>query len=92
MQEYMLLIRNRMDHQSEWPPDKHHRFLKACELYIKGLKEAGKLISAQPLIREGTMLSGTPGIWKQAPFAEAPDVIVGYYHIQTGFVYPEAKR
>lgn len=81
MQEYMLLIRNRIDHQTEWPPEKHGRFLKACELYINDLKQAGKLISAQPLVREGTMLSGTPGVWKQASFTDAPEVIVGYYHI-----------
>lgn len=27
------------------------------------------------------MLSGHEGAWAQAPYAEGPDVIVGYYHI-----------
>lgn len=41
MSEYLLLIRNRADHQSDWTPEKHHQFLKACERYIGELKKDG---------------------------------------------------
>lgn len=41
MKEFMLLIRNEIDHQAAWPPDEHQRFLKACESFIADLtKEA----------------------------------------------------
>ena len=81
MPEYMLLVRNEFDHDAIWPPEKRHQFLEACERYIAGLNAAEKLISAQPLAREGRMISGSAGAWKDGPFHEAPEIIVGYYHI-----------
>ncbi len=81
MKEFMLLIRNEIDHQAKWPPEKTEQFLKKCEVYISNLTKAGKLKSAQPMVREGTMLSGSNGAWKEGPFNEAREVIVGYYHI-----------
>ena len=81
MKEYMLLIRNEFDHQAGWLPEKHQQFLKKCEEYISGLKKSGKLISAQPLVREGKIISGSIGSWKEMPFNEAKEVIVGYYHV-----------
>jgi len=81
MKEFMLLIRNEIDHQAEWSPEQHKQFLKKCEIYIGKLKKEGKLISAQPLIREGKIISGTKGAWKEIPFNENNEVQVGYYHI-----------
>jgi len=48
MKEYMLLIRNEIDHQVTWSPDHHQQFLKKCENYIGNLVKSGNLISAQP--------------------------------------------
>jgi hypothetical protein len=81
MKEFMLLIRNKIDHQTEWPPEQHQEFIKKCELYIGNLKKENKLISAQPLIREGKIISGKNGAWKDIPFNETEEVQVGYYHI-----------
>ncbi len=81
MKEFMLLIRNEIDHQATWSPEKQQKFVKECEHYIGRLKKEGKLISAQPLAREGKMISGSEGAWKEAPFNESKEVIVGYYHI-----------
>ena len=81
MKEFMLLIRNESDHQSKWTVDQHKQFLRKCEIYIEGLKAEGKLKSAQPLVREGKMVSGSKGAWKEGPFSETKEVIVGYYHI-----------
>jgi hypothetical protein len=81
MSEYMLLVRNQMDHQAGWPPEKHQRFLKSCEAYIDGLMKDGRLKIAQPLVREGVLLSGLKGAWKESPFNEGNEVQVGYYHI-----------
>lgn len=81
MKEFMLLIRNEKDHQSAWSEEKHRQFLKACEVYIEDLKKKGNLKSAQPLVREGKMVSGSKDAWKDGPFNETKEVIVGYYHV-----------
>lgn len=81
MKEFMLLIRNEMDHQSSWSNERHTQFLKSCEAYIKHLKEENKLISAQPLVREGNIISGERGKFFEKKFNENKEVIVGYYHI-----------
>ncbi len=81
MKEFMLLIRNEIDHQATWTAEQHQGFLKKCEDYIGSLKKEGKLISAQPLVREGKLISGSKGAWKDKPFNETEEVIVGYYHI-----------
>ncbi len=49
--------------------------------YIDALRKQGKLKSAQPLVREGTMVSGSKGSWVAGPFHESREIIVGYYHI-----------
>jgi hypothetical protein len=81
MKEFMLLIRNKIDHQEGWSSEKHQQFLKACEKYIANLKKQGKLKIAQPLIREGKIISGSTGAWKAGAFSDGKEVIVGYYHI-----------
>jgi hypothetical protein len=81
MKEFMLLIRNEIDHQAEWSQEQHQQFLKKCEVYIGKLKSAGKLISAQPMVREGKLISGSNNAWNEKPFNESKEVIVGYYHI-----------
>ena len=82
MREFMLLIRNEIDHQSKWSAEQHKQFLNKCEIYVGQLKKDGKLISAQPLIREGIIISGREGSWKEKPFNETKEVQVGYYHIR----------
>jgi hypothetical protein len=81
MQEFMLLIRNEIDHQSGWSSEQKQQFLKKCETYIGALKKEGKLISAQPLVREGIIISGTKGALRDIPFNETKEIQVGYYHI-----------
>jgi hypothetical protein len=81
MKEYMLLIRNQADSKSSFSPERNKAFLKACEIYIEKLKSNGNLQRAQPLIRDGAMLSGSGGRWKREPYSEGKDVIIGYYHI-----------
>lgn len=86
MKEFMLLIRNEIDHQASWSPQLMEQFLKKCEVYINDLRATGKLKSAQPLVREGLMISGSSGDWKVGPFNESKEVIVGYYHILAGTI------
>jgi len=81
MKEYMLLIRNEGDAKASLSADKHLSFIKQCESYIGALKTQGKLIAAQPLVREGVVLSGTAEGWKEIPLNPGKQVQVGYYHI-----------
>ena len=81
MQEFMLLIRNEGGKTATLPPDQHQRFLNECQTYIGGLMKDGKLKSAQPLVREGKIISNSQGSWKDGPFNESNEIIVGYYHI-----------
>jgi len=78
----MLLIRNEIDYQASWSTEQHHQFLKKCEVYINSLTQAGKLVSAQPLVREGKIIFLLKGTWKDRPFNESKEIIVGYYHIR----------
>jgi hypothetical protein len=81
MKEFMLLILNNIDHQNTWSTERHQQFLKSCESYIGKLKKSGNLISAQPLVRDGVIISGSTERWKEIPFNENNEVQVGYYHI-----------
>lgn len=81
MKEFMLIIRNTMDHLSHLSQEENQQFLKACMDYIGILQDAGKLKAAQPMVKEGVIISGSDIAWKEVPFNETRDVIVGYYHI-----------
>ncbi|MFL5789489.1 MAG: YciI family protein [Flavisolibacter sp.] len=81
MKEFMFLIRKQEGHgQTEKGEQKE--FLEACRLYISKLKKEGRLIAAQPLERQGKLLSGNRNQWKDVPFNESKEVIAGYYHIR----------
>jgi len=81
MPEFMLLVRNKADSQAAWPSDRHLAFVKQCESYIGELKAQGKLIAAQPLIKEGRTISGSPGAFEESPLEASGLIQVGYYHI-----------
>jgi hypothetical protein len=81
MKEFMFFIRKNSDSKETLSTDKFQQFLKGCEIYINDLKKQGKLISAQPIDRDGTIVSGKKGEWKNTPFNESKEIIGGYYHI-----------
>ena len=81
MREFMLLIRNDGDGKSALSPEQQQQFLNDCMAYIQNLIRDGKLKGAQPLVREGKMVSGRPGAFKDGPYNESKEIIVGYYHI-----------
>ena len=86
MQEFMLFIRNEIDHQESWSPERHKEFLNKCKDYIGELTKEGTLIGAQPIVRQGKIVSGTAESWKEKPFNENKEVIVGYYHIRANSI------
>lgn len=82
MAEFMLSIRNQADHQARWTQEKHLAFVKQCEVYINALKAAGHLIAAQPLQREGRLVAGSSGSWRESALERTGKVQVGYYHLR----------
>jgi hypothetical protein len=81
MREFMLLIRNDIDHQADWSSDRNLQFLKDCQEYIVKLKSSGKLIAAQPLVKTGMIVSRTDDGWNVRPMRGKGEVQVGYYHV-----------
>ena len=82
MNDYMLRVLNRGDHQKEWTPDRHTEFVRKCEVYIKTLQQAGKLHAAQPLAKQGAIIAGGGGEWKVEPLNVQTEIQTGYYHIR----------
>lgn len=81
MKEFMLIIRNTGDKMESMSPEKQKVFLEKVKAYIGKLEVKGILKGAQPLERQGKIISGTKGAFKTESFSETKDVIVGYYHI-----------
>lgn len=82
MKEFMLYIRNQGDAKANLTPDELLAFIKKCEVYIEQLKSTGKLIAAQPLVREGIILSKNSKGWTNIVVDPRDAVQVGYYHIR----------
>jgi len=81
MKEFMLLIRSEAGAKENFSPEQHREFVTKCEVYIEKLTKQGNLVAAQPLKKEGKMITSAGGSWKESTFAEAEEIIVGYYHI-----------
>ena len=81
MKEFMLLIYREGDGRTNHSPEEVQQFLKKVQAYITDLMEKGKLKRAQPLLTEGKMISGVPGAFKDGPYNESKEIVVGYYHI-----------
>lgn len=79
--EFMFYIRNAGDAKAALSSDEHLAFVKKCEVYIGRLRSQGKLVSAQPIIREGFVLSKPPDGWSKVAIDPTKEVQVGYYHI-----------
>ncbi len=81
MKEFMFYIRNEKDAKNSLSADEHLAFIKQCETYISILKKENKLIAAQPLIREGVVISKVDDKWSEKDISNDKQVQVGYYHI-----------
>jgi hypothetical protein len=79
--EFMLYIRNAGDGKSALSPQEHLAFIKKCEVYIGQLKAKGQLIAAQPIIREGFIITKTSEGWNKTAVDAGKEVQAGYYHI-----------
>ena len=78
----MLYIRNAGDAKAALAPDEHLAFIKKCEVYIGRLRSEDKLIAAQPIVREGFIISKSSSGWTSIAVDPTKEVQVGYYHIR----------
>ncbi|HTL81563.1 MAG TPA: YciI family protein [Bacteroidia bacterium] len=81
MKEYMFFIRKSNNSEQTLSSEKHQAFLKGCETYIGKLKAEGRLVSAQPIIWEGKIISGNDMNWEEDSITQNGEVLGGYYHI-----------
>lgn len=81
MKEFMLFIRTEDDHLANMSEEEQQKHVQKIGSYIGKLMEQGKLKGAQPLEMEGKIIQGKKGTFKDGPFNESKEVIVGYFHI-----------
>lgn len=81
MKEFLLLVRTEGDYCAEMSDDQYQVHINKVDNYILNLKDQGKLIGAQPLSMNGEMIKGKKGAFKDGPFVETKEIIIGYYHI-----------
>ena len=81
MQQYILLIRNEIDHQADWTAERHAQFLRDREAYVVMLRKDGRLVAAQPLVKTGVIISRSNDDWNVRPMRGKGEVQVGYYHV-----------
>lgn len=81
MKEFMLYVRNTPNDKVNLSADEHRNFLKKSEAYINQLKVKNQLIAAQPVFKEGFIISKAHGTWVEKSIVYDTVVQVGYYHI-----------
>lgn len=81
MQEFMIFIKTTGDHMEHLSPEQQQSHIQKVGAYIGGLMEAGKLKGAQPLEIGGAIVEHGDGGFKDGPYTESKEVIVGYFHI-----------
>jgi hypothetical protein len=78
MSEFLFLFRGG-DHQSlQQSPEKWQAHMQKWMQWMGGLKEQGKLISAQPLAATGKTVTGNKKIIADGPFMEGKEMVAGY--------------
>ena len=63
VKEFMLYIRNAGNAKAALTPEEHLEFVQECEVYIGELKSRKKLVGAQPILREGYVISKSGAGW-----------------------------
>lgn len=79
MKEFLLLIRNEGECAEKMAPEVHKIHFQKVVDYIDNLRAKGRLVSAQPLTMDGSILQGKGATLKDGPFIESKEVIVGYF-------------
>ncbi len=81
MQEFMIFIKTKGDHLEGLSPEQQQAHVQKIGQYIGNLMNNGQLKGAEPLELSGAIIHGNKGHFKDGPFNESKEVIVGYFHI-----------
>lgn len=81
MKEFMLLVRTEGDQLAGMSPKEQQEHVAQIGKYIGNLMQEGQLKGAQPLEMAGMLIKGNKGVFKDGPYSESKEVIVGYFHI-----------
>ncbi|MBI1841743.1 MAG: hypothetical protein HYR88_12950 [Verrucomicrobia bacterium] len=77
--EYLLLFRGK-DWYNDLSPEELQAAMTQFKTWFDRLTEQGKLKGAQPLVRQGRVVSGKDGrVVADGPFAESKEAIGGYF-------------
>ena len=80
--EYLLLFRGK-DWWTSLTSEELQKTMDQVKAWFEKLSESGRLKAAQPLAREGAILSGKTGrVVADGPFAESKEVIGSYALLQ----------
>jgi hypothetical protein len=91
MKEFMLFIRTEEDHLASMSPEQQQKHVQKIGDYISDLMKSGRLKGAQPLEMDGKIIHGKKGNFKDGPFTEMKEVVVGYFHILAENIEEAAK-
>ncbi len=81
MKEFMLFVKTEGDHLAGLSPQEQQNHVTQIGNYIGKLVKEGKLKGAQPLEISGVLVQGNKGVFKDGPYSESKEVIVGYFHV-----------
>ncbi len=85
MAQYMLLLHSDPKESNEMPRDKMMELIRRYSAWAATLREKGKLMSSEKLapgrVRHVRLKDGVP-VASDGPYAEAKDVIGGYFMIE----------
>jgi hypothetical protein len=84
--EYLLMFRG-LEWWNGLSPEELRNTMEQIQGWFNQLTESGRLKAAQPLAREGAVVSGKNGtIVADGPFAESKEVIGGYVLLQANSI------
>jgi hypothetical protein len=79
--EYMLLFRG-AQWDKDLSPEEIQKIMGQWNEWLERLTMQGKVKAAQPLERDGKIVSGKGGTVADGPFAESKEAIGGYFLLQ----------
>ncbi len=78
MKEYLLLFRGGEGPASMESPEAWQAHMQTWMQWMGNLKDQGKLIGAQPLTPQGTVIRGKEKVVSDGPFMEGKEMVGGY--------------
>ena len=87
MTQYMLLLHQVPNYTADLPHEKMLEMIRRYMAWADGLRQKGRMVSGEKLaaggVRHIRMRDGKP-VTSDGPYAEAKDVIGGYFVIEAG--------